>query len=177
MIRFHLVCERGHGFEAWFGSNGDFDEQRERGLVECVRCGSTAVEKALMAPAVSTARRREARVDARRPDAAPRDVSAGTSGSMPSRPAGPPAVAPGAQGAREAAREAALRHAMRRVAEVVRRNTVDVGAAFPEEARRIHYGEAPERGIRGRASPDEVRSLVEEGVGIAPVPVSPDDAN
>ncbi|PZO76640.1 MAG: DUF1178 domain-containing protein [Mesorhizobium amorphae] len=59
MIRFSLCCERGHGFEGWFRDNGDFDAQSARGLVECPVCGNAKVSKALMAPAVSTARKQE----------------------------------------------------------------------------------------------------------------------
>ena len=59
MIRFSLACEHEHEFEAWFRSNDDFDTQRKRGFVECPACGSRKVEKALMAPAVSTGRKRE----------------------------------------------------------------------------------------------------------------------
>ena len=59
MIRFSLRCERDHDFEAWFRNGGDFDAQKARGLVTCPACGSQKVEKALMAPAVSTGRKRE----------------------------------------------------------------------------------------------------------------------
>ncbi|MDR7034356.1 DUF1178 family protein [Mesorhizobium sp. BE184] len=59
MIRFSLICEREHEFEAWFRSNEDFDAQKKRGLVDCPSCGSHKVEKALMAPAVSTSRKQE----------------------------------------------------------------------------------------------------------------------
>jgi hypothetical protein len=59
LIRFSLACEHDHEFDAWFRSNADFDTQRKRGLVECPHCGSGKVDKALMAPAVSTGRRRE----------------------------------------------------------------------------------------------------------------------
>lgn len=59
MIRFSLSCEHSHDFEGWFRSNEDFDSQRKRSLVECPVCGSHKVEKALMAPAVSTGRKRE----------------------------------------------------------------------------------------------------------------------
>lgn len=58
MIRFNLKCEKGHAFDAWFSSSGDFDSQAERGLVTCPHCGSAKVEKALMAPAVSHGTRR-----------------------------------------------------------------------------------------------------------------------
>ena len=59
MIRFSLICEHDHEFEAWFRSNDDFDTQNKRGFVECPSCGSKKVGKALMAPAVSTGRNRE----------------------------------------------------------------------------------------------------------------------
>ncbi len=59
MIRFSLVCEREHEFEAWFRSNDDFDVQNKRGLVDCPSCGSHKVQKALMAPAVSTSKKQE----------------------------------------------------------------------------------------------------------------------
>ncbi|WP_054313619.1 DUF1178 family protein [Mesorhizobium sp. 1M-11] len=59
MIRFSLLCEQEHDFEGWFRSNDDFDKQKKRGFVECPTCGSHKVEKALMAPAVSTSRKQE----------------------------------------------------------------------------------------------------------------------
>lgn len=59
MIRFALICEHEHEFEGWFRSNDDFDMQKKRGFVDCPSCGSHKVQKALMAPAVSTARKQE----------------------------------------------------------------------------------------------------------------------
>lgn len=59
MIRFSLICDNAHEFEGWFRSNEEFDTQARRGLVDCPSCGSQQVEKALMAPAVSTGRRQE----------------------------------------------------------------------------------------------------------------------
>lgn len=59
MIRFALICEHEHEFEGWFRSNDDFDTQKKRGFVDCPSCGSHQVQKALMAPAVSTARKQE----------------------------------------------------------------------------------------------------------------------
>lgn len=52
MIRYALSCDHGHGFEAWFGSSSDYDDQAARGLVECPLCGSRGVSKQIMAPAV-----------------------------------------------------------------------------------------------------------------------------
>ena len=58
MIRYALICEHNHEFEGWFGASADFDDQRERGLVDCPACGSKAVRKAIMAPAVAGTKRR-----------------------------------------------------------------------------------------------------------------------
>ena len=57
MIRYALRCEHDHGFEAWFGTSADYDEQAARGLVECPACGSRAVSKQIMAPAVAGTRK------------------------------------------------------------------------------------------------------------------------
>ena len=60
MIRYALNCDQAHGFEAWFGSSADYDDQAARGLVECPFCGSRSVQKAIMAPAVSGTRKSDA---------------------------------------------------------------------------------------------------------------------
>jgi hypothetical protein len=66
----------------------------------------------------------------------------------------------------------ALMHvALSKFVEHVIANTEDVGTAFPEEARKIHYSEVPERAIRGSASPDEIKDLHEEGIEIVSVPI------
>ena len=146
MMRFTLRCENTHDFEAWFGGNADFEEQREAGLVECPLCGSGTVEKSLMAPRVATGRAKDARMDV---------IHRGLAG----------------------AGGGAMREKVREYVAAVRENTTDVGTRFPEEARRIHYGEVEERGIRGTASPTEAKALVDEGVSIAPVPSLPEEAN
>ncbi len=142
MIRFDLHCDKEHGFEAWFSSNADFDKQSAAGLISCPQCGSSKVEKALMAPSVSTARKKEATTKL----------------------------------AMNNAQQAAMDQ-LRQAVKTIRENSEDVGERFPEEARKIHYGESEERGIIGQAKPDEVKELVEEGVGIAPLPDLPEDKN
>lgn len=57
MIRYALICDQDHGFEAWFASSADYDDQAERGLVECPYCASKQVRKQVMAPAVSGTKR------------------------------------------------------------------------------------------------------------------------
>lgn len=59
MIRFGLVCEKEHEFEAWFRNGDDFEDQKDRKLVSCPHCGSSEVRKALMAPAVAKSRKTE----------------------------------------------------------------------------------------------------------------------
>lgn len=60
MIKYTLICEDDHQFEIWFSKSSDFDEQAPKGLIECPYCGSTTVEKGIMAPNVSTSRKKEA---------------------------------------------------------------------------------------------------------------------
>lgn len=144
MIKYALKCDDGHGFEGWFSNSADFDEQQAGGLLECPVCGTSKVEKALMAPAVSTSRKAEARKEA---------VMQGIAAS-------------------------AMNEAARKAKEYVEKNFDHVGKKFPEEARKIHYGETEHRNIYGEATPREVKELKDEGVEVAPVPqplTEPDD--
>jgi hypothetical protein len=68
---------------------------------------------------------------------------------------------------------AQVRAARRAIRDCLIAGTEDVGAQFPEEARRIEYGEAARRPIRGTASFDEARALLDEGVEFFPVPDDP----
>lgn len=144
MIRYDLRCAAGHGFEGWFGSSAAFDEQAARGLVSCALCGSTEVEKALMAPGVPARenRRAPAPSEAARP--------------MLSAPV-PPEIAE---------KLAALRK------EIEARSTW-VGRSFAAEARAMHLGEAEARPIHGEATGEEAKALIEEGVPVAPLPFLP----
>lgn len=136
MIRFALRCDHGHAFDSWFGSGADFDRLSGQGLLACAVCGSNAVQKELMAPAVTTAA----------PSSPPREV----------KPLSAPA----------SAAEKALADLRRKIEATAE----DVGQNFVTEARRIHEGEAPERMIIGEARPSEARTLLEEGVPVAPLP-------
>ena len=160
MIRYALLCPRDHGFEAWFRDSDAFDRQSETGQVSCPSCGAVEVRKAVMAPAVR--RSSEKRV------AAPVPVEA---------PAAEPAPAAGVPAPIVDEGFARMRAALREVHAKLKRDAVDVGPAFPDQARRIHDGDAPPRAIYGTATDDEVRSLVEDGVGILPIPSLPDDRN
>ncbi|SES35176.1 DUF1178 family protein [Rhizobium sp. NFR03] len=142
MIRYALTCDKGHGFEGWFGSSSDFDAQSESGLVTCPVCGTAAVSRALMAPALSTGRRKDKQ-----------------RGLM-----------------MDQAQQAAISK-IREMVSTIRANAEDVGEKFPEEARKIHYGEADARGLIGRATVEEARALIEEGIDVAPLPILPDEVN
>ncbi|MGU3540183.1 DUF1178 family protein [Methylobacterium sp. A54F] len=149
MIRYTLACEDGHRFESWFPSSDSYDAQAAGGLVSCPVCGSSRVAKEMMAPRVSRSERAEA---------------------VPV-----PAEAAPVPGTSEPERR--LRALLRAVREQVTSTAEHVGPRFPEEARKIHYGETEERAIYGEASPGEARALIEEGIAVAPLPVMPDDRN
>lgn len=133
MIRYALVCKAGHEFEGWFPGIAACDTQLGKGLVACPDCGSTKVQKALMAPAV-----------------APKKDLAGAK--------------------KRALAFAAHQAKLAAVREHVEQNFENVGERFPEEARRIHYGETEKRDIYGEASLQEAKELVDEGVEVAPLP-------
>jgi hypothetical protein len=151
MIKYTLACESGHSFESWFSDSRAYEIQAKRGLIACPFCASVRVTKAIMAPAVLGANKD-------RPPAAPEP-----------RPAGPIALLD--------ERQQRLREVARHVRREIIANTDDVGAKFPEEARAIHDGDAPARSIRGQATPDEARALIEDGVGVLPLPFLPDEFN
>lgn len=154
MIVYNLSCDQNHPFEGWFGSAEDMASQQARGLLSCPLCGSHAVQKMLSAPRLNLLSPQQ-RADA---------VSATASNA-----AAPTGAA--SQGAPQAM--LAPEHA--KLAEMLREfvaNTEDVGPKFPEEARRIHYKEAPARSIRGVASPKEAQALAEEGIEVAQLPFS-----
>lgn len=157
MICYRLRCKKGHEFEAWFASSTAYDKQAKAGQLACPRCGVKSVTKALMAPHVAK------RSKARRP-------------ATIEKPAEAPAEAPGAQTQRLAA-HGELAAAMRKLRAEVEAKSEYVGPRFPEEARKIHYEEAPARGIHGEASLEEAKALHEEGIEFFPLPVLPEDRN
>lgn len=135
-----LQCARLHLFEGWFGSEEDFLSQRERGLIECPVCADSVITKRLSAPRLNLSNAR-----------APLEAAV-----LPARPEPTPA-------------DLALQAAWMAVSRKIAANTDDVGTQFAEEARKIHYGEIPERGIRGQASLAETESLIEEGIAVMPL--------
>lgn len=143
MIVFDLGCENSHRFEGWFSSTADFERQLAERLVTCPLCGSANVSKLVHASYVNTGAGRQKPARSAEQGGSPRPYA--NVGS----------------------------EVLNRLVEYIIENTEDVGAAFPEEARKIHYREAPERRIRGTATPDEVEALKEEGVEIVALPIPP----
>jgi hypothetical protein len=162
MIRYTLSCEHGHEFESWFANSSAYDKQSKRGLVTCPICNSAKVEKSIMAP-------RLARTDIDVP-APPLQAPAAR---IPAHktPADKTPVAIMSPHERE------LRQKLRELRDHVTKNASYVGAKFPEEARKIHYGETEHRSIYGEASAEEAKKLNEEGIEFHPLPILPDDQN
>ena len=142
----NLRCANGHGFEGWFASEDDFLSQNGRGLIGCPMCADHVIVRLPSAPRLNLSGAREVT-------------------PLPGSPAASPEPATAIEAATAAAAtpeqvQAAYLHSMRKLLA----RTEDVGPRFPEEARRIHYGEAPNRGIRGQATPEEREALRDEGI-------------
>jgi hypothetical protein len=161
VIRYTLVCERGHDFESWFKDSGAFDSQVGRSLVICPACGSAKVEKAIMAPQVA----RKDRAMAKAPVAVPAETP------------NLPVPAPSAPVAMLPPEAVELRRKIRELRETLTKNAEDVGAKFPEVARQIHYGEIDDKPIYGEATLADAREMIEEGIGLMPLPIVPDEQN
>jgi hypothetical protein len=156
MIRYNLRCERDHAFESWFQSSSAYESQEKRKLVNCPVCGSAEVERAIMAPQIVSKKGRDVAVPT---PAAATEVAA---------PASTPLMM---------AQERELRAKLKELRDHIVKNADNVGERFPNEARKMHYGDIEHRPIYGEASPEEARSLIEEGVEVSPLPVLPDDRN
>jgi hypothetical protein len=140
----NLRCANGHTFEGWFGSEDDFLAQNDARRIECPLCADSVIVKALSAPRLNLGARSDERPSPPRPG-----EGAAPSVPMPDR--------------MQALWLRAVRHVLA--------NTEDVGERFADEARRIHHGDAPERGIRGQATPEERESLEAEGIEVAALPI------
>jgi hypothetical protein len=161
MIRYALICEKGHDFESWFQDSAAYDKQAKRGLVTCPQCGSAKVEKAIMAPRLSAAaKKRGAPIEAPAPASAT-----------------PTAPAPSAPVAMISPQEQEFRSKLKELRDHLTKNADNVGGKFPEEARKMHYGEIEHRSIYGVASPEEAKDLSEEGIEFHPLPILPDERN
>ena len=158
MIRYSLHCEKDHAFESWFQSSSAYDSQVRRKLVSCPVCGSAKVEKAIMAPQIVGKKGR----DNPAPDPAPKAPAEAAS------PESTPLLM---------TQERELRAKLKELRDHIVKTADNVGERFPNEARKMHYGDIEHRPIYGEASPDEARALIDEGVEVSPLPVLPDDRN
>ena len=159
----NLHCALGHGFEGWFGSEADFLRQQGQGLITCPLCADATITRLPSAPRLNLS-------GARAPQA---DTGTGTE-RKPAADAGASAASPARPAAQRPPREmvpAALQAQWLQAVQQVLRDTEDVGERFPEEARRIHYGESAQRGIRGQASAQERAELADEGIEVMPLPM------
>ena len=153
----NLLCAQDHRFEGWFASEADFQSQTERGLLVCPMCGDAGVSRLPSAPRLNVSRQRD-------PAAM---VETGAAETPTQRHQHRHQHQPPEQHPQQAMMQS---HMMRAVRHLMA-NTEDVGERFPEEARRIHYGESEERAIRGQATMAEAKALVEEGIAVVPLPV------
>jgi len=144
VIIFDLTCVHGHRFEGWFASSDEFDRQKDALLVTCPVCDDVGIER------VPSAQVRIPRAAGRESAGNPETVAAEDAPSHDVAAALPPEV-------------------VLKLREIVR-STENVGRRFPEEARKIHYNEAPARSIRGQASRDEAQELSDEGIDFTPLP-------
>ena len=158
MIHYSLRCERGHTFESWFQSSSAYESQEKRKLVSCPSCGSFKVERGIMAPRIVSKKGRNT--------AAPAAAEV-TSTEVTTTESTPLLMA----------QERELRSKIKELRDHITKNADNVGERFPNEARKMHYGDIEHRPIYGEASPDEARSLIDEGVEVSPLPVLPDDRN
>lgn len=145
MIVFELGCEHHHRFEGWFASNEDFERQLNDKMLSCPLCGNGKIARLPHASHVNTSSTGRAESGARRKSAEVTSQQYANLGS----------------------------EIFAKLIDHVIDTTEDVGRAFPEEARKIHYQEAPERQIRGTASPREVDALRDEGIDVVALPIPP----
>ena len=140
MIAIDVKCQNDHTFEGWFKDNASFDEQVEAGAISCPICGDTSVSRALMAPRLGGMRKAK---DNKAPKVAmsPKDRKLNE-----------------------------YVEALYELKKHVEENSDYVGDKFPEEARKIHYGETEARPIHGEATSEEAEDMLEEGVEFQRIP-------
>ena len=179
-----LQCGHGHSFEGWFGSEDDFQSQLLRKLVECPMCGNAVIVKKLSAPRLNLGAK---------PPAAQAETSAQAAAQSTNQSV---SVQNGQNGQNAPSKELSVvesdvpksqlqadfagqvqelmqrpefQEAWMEMAKQVVAKTEDVGTQFAQEARKMHYGEVQERGIRGHATRDETLELLDEGINVMPL--------
>jgi hypothetical protein len=175
MIRYALACEHGHQFESWFANSSAYENQAKKRLIACPVCNSAKVEKAIMAPNLSATKKKE-----KKEKAAARPASKEPASKEPvetGKPEAPSQQQQPAPVAMMSPQEREFRSKLKELRDHLVRNADYVGQKFPEEARKMHYGEIEHRSIYGEASRDQAKELHEEGIEFHPLPVLPDEWN
>jgi len=151
MIRYALICDNDHEFESWFKDSAGFDALNSKKLIECPACTSTKISKQIMSPKVQ------------RTDLVPTEQEW---------------IPPTAQSSELLSPEdLEMRQKLAEIRQRMTEDSEDVGSRFTEEARKMHFGDIEQRPIYGRASLEEARELIEDGVGILPIPPAFDERN
>lgn len=148
MIQYTLVCGTQHSFDAWFKNADAYDSQAKNGLLACPICNSSDVTKALMAPAIGKNSSS---------DQTPKAEHSVLSAGHP--------------------KAAEIRQALKDIRAKAVENADYVGNEFAEQARKMHFNEAPPRGIYGEATRDELADLADDGISFMPLPTLPDEKN
>ncbi len=150
MILYDLICDKEHQFDTWFRNSSVADKLMKAGQVVCPKCGGTKVKKAIQSPRITTSKKK------------------GTAPALPV-PAGPEASTPALTADVSQAVEK-MTEAFNELRKTIEKNFDNVGDQFTSEARKIHYGEAPERGIYGDATPEQAQELNDEGINVVALP-------
>ncbi len=158
MINFTLRCGKGHEFEAWFGSSAEYDRQLAAGLISCALCDDTSITKGLMSPNLGVKGNKKTDQTPAAPSQHKSEVAA-----------------PALSQQEVVEKTAELIGQMRALKQQVEKRFDNVGDAFADTARRIHYGDEEDRGIYGNASKEDVEDLIDEGITVFPLPDLPKD--
>jgi hypothetical protein len=177
MIRYALVCDQHHDFESWFANSAAYDKQARQGLVTCPACGSAKIEKALMTPRLSRSHSASRQESGHGSHHESQDVPQQEKPQQQPAAAAADAAPTPAPVAMMTPQEHELRRKLRELRDHLVKNAEDVGSRFPEEARKMHYGEIEHRSIYGVASAQDAEALDEEGITFSALPVLPDDRN
>ncbi len=158
MIRYALICEKGHDFESWFQDSAAYDKQAKRALVTCPLAARPRSRRRSWRRGFRGAKKRDPQPEAPAPVAA-----------TPAPEKAPVAMI--------SPQEQEFRAKLKELREHLTKNADNVGQKFPEEARKMHYGEIEHRSIYGVASPEDAKDLAEEGIEFHPLPILPDERN
>ena len=142
MIKFDLICENQHIFEASFDDSNSFEKQKRKKQIECPLCNSSTISKSVMAPNISGKSTSSAKIN--------REKKKLFSN---------------------------YNKQLNKIKSEIEKNFTYVGKKFPEEARKIHYGEAKDKPIYGEATEKESQELVDEGISLVRLPFSKKEKN